>query len=302
MVTTVDRVFARLPGPIVTLYETLRLYSAIRGEQRAAASAYYALFSIVPLVALILSIGSIFVDPVQIRTALEDFAPITVAQREMILTSVDNLQKIRSSVSVVSLIILVWTSLRFFQAIVRAVNDAWRTRAIPWWQLPLKNLVMIAVIGSSLVLGIFVPAVIQGLRHVVESLDAVIAVHLPTSDLTAIFAALDWSRYLVSAIVLFYAFTMLYMLAPRCRVKFSEVWFPAIIVTILLQITQVAFISVLPHFIHYSEIYGSISSLMLLLFWIYISGQIIILGACFSATAAGGHATAPEPTPSTEGN
>ncbi len=287
---------SRLPRPVATLCRSIHLYTAIDGEQRAAAFAYYAIFSIVPLVALLLAVGSFFVDPVEIRTALEDFAPITIAQREMILTSVDNLDKVRGGVGAASILILIWTSLRFFQSLVRAVNDAWHTRPIPWWQLPLKNLAMIAVIGSSLVLGILIPALIQGIRHVIESLDAVIAVHLPASNLSGIFAVLDWSRYLVSAIVLFYAFTMLYMLAPRCRVTFKQVWLPALIVSVLLQITQVAFVSVLPHFLLYSQIYGTISSLMLLLFWIYISGQIIIIGACLCATAANNHNLVITPT------
>lgn len=291
-----DNFLSKLPRPLATFFRALHLYFAINGGQRAAAFAYYALFSIVPLVALLLSVGSFFVDPTGIRNALEDFAPITVAQRETILTAVDNLDKVRGRVGAASILILIWTSLRFFQALVRAVNDAWNTRPIPWWQLPLKNLAMVAVIGSSLVLGILIPALIQGIRHVIESLDAVIAVHLPASNLDAIFTVLNWSRYLVSAIVLFYAFALLYMLAPRCKVRFSQVWLPALFVTVLLQITQVAFVGVLPHFIHYSEIYGPISSLMLLLFWIYISGQIIIVGACLCATAANNHAMMITPT------
>lgn len=294
----VDTFLSRLPRPLATLCRAIHLYAAISGEQRAAAFAYYALFSIVPLVALLLAVGSFFVEPSDIRTALEDFAPITDAQQELILTSVDNLERIRGGVGAASILILTWSSLRFFQALVRAVNNAWKTHPIPWWQLPLKNLAMIAVIASSLFLGILIPALIQGVRHVVESLDAVIAVHLPASNLSFIFAVLDWSRYLVSGIVLFYAFVLLYVLAPRCKVRFAEVWLPALIVTILLQITQVAFVSVLPHFIHYSEIYGSISGLMLLLFWIYISGQIIILGACLCATAANNHALMVTPTSS----
>jgi membrane protein len=145
---------------------------------------------------------------------------------------------------------------------------------------------MVAVIGSALVLGILIPAIIQGVRKAVTALDSFLAAHLPGLDLAAIFQALDLSRYLVSAIVLFYAFTMLYKLAPRRKVRLSEVWLPALVVTLLLQIVQVGFVSILPRFINYSSIYGSIGGLMLLLFWIYITGQIIILGGCLSATIA----------------
>ncbi len=278
----------RLPRPPANLVRAVILYGEINGEQRAAAFAYYALFSIVPLAALVLSLGSFFFDSGDIQAAIENFAPVTEAQRNLIFNSVDNLERVRGKVSLVSISILTWTALRFFQALVRAVNEAWRMEPIPWWQVPLKSIVMIAVIGSSLVLGIVIPAIIQVVRQVAETLEQVLAVTVPGVDLAAIFAVLDWSRYLVSAIVLFYAFAMLYRLAPRRRLKvtFSQVWLPALLVAILLQVVQVAFVNLLPKFMNYSEIYGSISSLMLLLLWIYVSGQIIIIGGCLCATTA----------------
>jgi Ca2+-transporting ATPase len=278
----------RLPRPIRTLFRAIQLYVLIGGEQRAAAFAYYALFSIVPLAALILSIGSFFFDSSDILSAIENFAPITEAQRRLIFSSVENLERVRGSVSALSITVLIWTALRFFQALVLAVNEAWRTAAIPWWQVPLKSLFMIAVIGTALVLGIVIPAIIQVVRQLAESLEHILSVTVPQVDLAAIFAVLDWSRYLVSAIVLFYAFAMLYRFAPRRRlnVRFSQVWLPALVVSIFLQVVQVGFVNLLPRFINYSEIYGSISSLMLLLLWIYVTGQIIIIGACLCASDA----------------
>ncbi len=278
----------RLPRPIRRLLEAIQLYILIGGEQRAAAFAYYALFSIVPLAALILSIGSFLFDSSDIQSAIANFAPVSEAQRLLIFTSVDNLERVRGSVGVLSVTILIWTALRFFQALVLAVNEAWRTAAIPWWQVPLKSLLMVAVIGTAFVLGIVIPALIQVVRQVAESLEHILAVTVPGIDLAAIFAVLDWSRYLVSAIVLFYAFAMLYRLAPRRRsnVRFSQVWLPALLVSVFLQVVQVGFVTLLPRFINYSEIYGSISSIMLLLLWVYVSGQIIIIGGCLCAVIA----------------
>ncbi len=284
---------------------TFQIFSAIGGEQRAAAFAYYALFSMVPLVALMLSVGSLFFSPEDIHAAIAEFAPVGPEQRQIIFESVETMQRARGGVSIVSIVILMWTSLRFFQALVRAVNAAWATEELPWWQLPLKNLVMVAVIASALVLGIVIPAVIQGLRQLVTALDDFLSIHLPGIDLAAFFQVLDLSRYLVSAAVLFYAFAMLYKLAPRRRVLFSEVWISALFVSISLQLIQVAFVTILPRFINYSNVYGSIGGLMLLLFWIYITGQIIIIGGCLSVVLTktkSGALKIPPPTPSTGGN
>ena len=77
---------------------------------------------------------------------------------------------------------------------------------------------------------------------------------------------------------------MLYMLSPRRRVRFQQVWLPALLVTFTLQGCQIAFVSYLPRVINYG-VYGVIGSLMLLLLWVYVSGIIIIMGGCLCAAA-----------------
>jgi len=282
----IGRLKAALGAIWKTLLATFHIYSKISGEQLAAAFAYYALFSMFPLVALLLAVGSFFFNPEEVHSAIQQFVPISDQLTEFIFSTVKEMEDARGGVSLISFFVLMWTSLRFFQALVRGVNAAWETEAIPWWQMPVKNLIMIAVIGSALALGVLAPAVIQGIRQAVLALSGYLTQHFPRIDLQGIVDAVNLSRYLVSALVLFYAFTMLYMLAPRRKVLFSEVWLAGLIVTILLQLLQVAFVNILPRFINYSAVYGSIGTLMLLLFWIYITGQIIIIGGCLSVARA----------------
>lgn len=278
------------PPPLVqrtwaTIVLTLRIFSRIDAEQRAAAFAYYALFSMIPLVALLLSVGSMFFDAETVHRAITEYIPLGAAEHEMIFRLAADLERKRGGISVLSIAILSWTSLRFFQALVRAVNRAWHTIPIPWWQMPLKNFAMIAVVGSGLGIGILIPAITQGVAKGLATLEHLIAEQFPGVYLAPMIALLDWSRVIVGALVLFYTFTMLYKLAPRRRVTFRQVWLPALVVTLAVQICQVAFVNYLPRFVDYG-IYGTIGGLMLLLMWIYLSGLIIIAGGCLSAAMA----------------
>lgn len=264
--------------------KAVELFGQIDAEQRAASFAYYALFSLVPMVALMLSVGSIFFSEEVVHRTIEEFVPIGSAQQDILWTMVRDLESARGGVSVVSLLVLGFTSLRFFQALVRAVNRAWHTVEIPWWQMPLKNLAMLGVFGGGLILGILVPAIIQSVVNALRGLETAISDYVPaTGQLLDLLPILDLSRFLVGGGVLFYAFSMLYMLAPRRRVRFRQVWLPALGVTVAMQAVQIGFVTFLPRVVNYNVVYGSVGALMLLLLWIYVNGMIIIAGACFCA-------------------
>jgi YihY family inner membrane protein len=267
-------------------WEAVKTFSEIDGEQRAASFAYYALFSLVPLFALMLTVGSSFFDSQDVIRSVERYFPMGEPQQAFMWQMVASLEKSRGSVTIVSFVILTWCSLRFFQALVRGVNRAWHTVEIPWWQLPLKNLLMIAVLASALLIGLLAPALLQGAKKVAVAFKDFLESQIPALNLDMLVGLFDLSRYAVAGAVLFYSFTLLYMLAPRRRVFFKQVWVPALLVTLALQFCQNAFVNYLPRFVNYNAIYGAVGVMMLLMLWVYITGVIIFLGACFCSAAA----------------
>ncbi len=268
-----------------TIVRTVNIYVEIDGEQRAASFAYYVLFSLFPLFALLLTVGSNFLNPTEIIGTIEGFLPIDAPQQKWIWEAVNHLETARSGVGTISVLILLWSSLRFFQALVRGVNRAWHTVEIPWWQMPLKNLLMVLIISSALFAGLLAPALLQGVRDVLLAAETFIQVHFPHFNLHLFSSLLDLSRYVIGGAVLFCSFSLLYKFAPRRSVLFSQVWFPSLLVTVSLQVCQVAFVNYLPRFVNYG-IYGAVGGLMLLLLWVYFSGIIIILGGCLCAALA----------------
>jgi YihY family inner membrane protein len=267
-------------------WEAVKTFSEIDGEQRAASFAYYALFSLVPLFALMLTVGSSFFDSQDVIRSVERYFPMGEPQQVFLWQMVASLEKSRGSVTIVSFVILIWCSLRFFQALVRGVNRAWHTVEIPWWQLPLKNLLMIAVLASALLIGLLAPALLQGAKKIAVAFKDFLESQIPALNLEALVGLFDLSRYALAGAVLFYSFTLLYMLAPRRRVFFKQVWVPALLVTLALQFCQNAFVNYLPRFVNYNAIYGTVGVMMLLMLWVYITGVIIFLGACFCSAAA----------------
>jgi YihY family inner membrane protein len=268
------------------LRETVLIYGRISGGESAAAFAYYALFSLVPLVALLLTIGSYFFPADSVFETIHRFVPMGEDQQELLWSMVHGLEKARGGVSVVSILILTWASLRFFHSLVLSINHAWGTRRLPWWQMPVKNLVMIAAMGGALIVGTVVPAALQGIARALHALEALIKQHFPLLDVGRLLALVDISRYVGGTLVLFYSFSVLYMLAPRHRTRFSQIWQPALAVSMLLQVGQAFFVHLAPKLINYSAIYGAMGSMMFLLLWVYMAGVIIIGGGCLCAALA----------------
>ena len=263
--------------------ETVAIYQRIGGEQNAAAFAYYALFSLVPLVTLLMTLGTFFFPGDTEMSAIHRFFPIGEEQQKLLWNMVEGLENKRGSVGIVSLLILTWASLRFFQSLVLSINHAWGTRRLPWWQMPVKNLAMIFAMSGALLIGTVVPAILQGIARALHSLEALINLYFPMVNVERLLAVVDFSRYVVGTLVLFYSFAVLYMLAPRIRVSFSQIWMPALLVSFLIQIGQAFFVNIAPKLINYSAIYGTMGSMMFLLLWVFIAGVIIIGGGCLCA-------------------
>lgn len=266
---------------------TVRIYGEIDVEQRAAAFGYYALFSLVPLVALVFVFGSSVFSRQDVIHTLRQVAPIGPEELNFFWQIVDRMEKSRGSVGVVSIVIFLWASLRFFQALVRGVNRAWHSIEIRWWEGPLKNLAMVATLVSAVILGILTPGILQLARNIAYSLEAFLLgsyfSRLYPRDLHLIFSLVDLGRYVLSTGVLFYAFSVLYMLSPRRKVRFSQIWLPALLVTIFVQLSQIFFVNYLPRFINYNYVYGALGGLMFFLMWIYFCGLFILGGGCMCA-------------------
>ena len=169
----------RLQGVWRTIVHTTNIYLEIDGEQRAAAFSYYVLFSLFPLFALLLTVGSSFFNSGQIIDTIKSFLPFSGPQQNFIWEAVHQLEVARGGIGVVSVIIFLWCSLGFFHALVHGVNRAWHTVEIPWWQAPLKNLLMILILASALFAGVIGPAILQGLRNGLLAAESFLEKHFP---------------------------------------------------------------------------------------------------------------------------
>jgi YihY family inner membrane protein len=249
-------------------------YSRIDGEQCAASFAYYAFFSLFPLILLLVVVGTLFI-PDRILAArrvveeVQQFVPLQPKDKAVLVVTIDNTIQNGLGAGILGLVALVWSALRFFQALVIGVNRAWGFKDYNWWKLPLKNLFIIGILISALLLGLGAPVLFNGLKSVHYFDISLIAGWLPT--------------FLPPAI-LFYGLLMFYKFAPRRSPPFAHVWMSALVVTLFLEVGQIGFGWYLATFANFNALYGVFGTIMGLLLWIYFSGVMMLFGGCLAAT------------------
>jgi len=264
-------------------------FSAIDGAQRAAAFAYYAFLSLFPLLMLLVTAGSFFVDrdraANEVIAYVEGYVPLDEGMKDHVFDTIAGVVEARSEAGVLAFVVLVWSSLKFFTALIRAVNRAWAAELHNWWRLPLKSFMLLGLLASAVLLGIGMPVVAR------------LAWNWVMPDAGWASRLYELVGFILPLLVLFYGVALFYKLAPRRPTRFSEVWLPALLVTMLLRLLETLFVFYLQHFARFSAVYGAFGSVVALLMWIYLSGSLLIFGACLCASRTTASGTAEPAAP-----
>jgi Ca2+-transporting ATPase len=248
------------------------------GDQRAAAFAYYLLLSLLPLVFILVSAGSLFVErEVATREVvqwIERYVPLTGEQERGVVENIQGVLESRGKISLAAFPFLLWGALKFLRTLIRTTNRIWHSHAYSWWQLPLKSLALLGVMLGAALLGILLPGIARLARSWLASY-----LEFPGWAFALLFNILPW-------LVLFCGVIMIYRLAPSRSTKFSEVWIGALIATGLIWACEWLFLLYAVNFADFNVLYGALGGVAALLLWIYLSSCIGVFGICLCAAQA----------------
>ena len=262
------------------LWRTITKYVETDGELRAASFAYYAFFALFPLVLLFISLGTMVLGDKNIVTSqvigfVNAYIPVSPNEQNVVEATLHGVLRSRGQAGLVALLALAWSSLRFFQALVHGVNRAWGTHEYAWWHLPLANLGMVAILGSTLLLGVVAPVIMK-------AIEAYWASH-GVAGYELVVSSFQIARLILPSLVLLYGLVMFYKYAPRRKTLVKEVWVGALVVTLLLQLVAKLFVIYAVNFAKFNALYGTLGGVVAVLMWIYLSGTMIIFGGCLCA-------------------
>ncbi len=241
----------------------------------SAQLAYYFLLSLFPLLIVLFTL--IPYIPIHQQDMLElvrEFAPADALN--LIKKTVSEVMSHRSKgLLSFGIIGTLWSASNGINAVVRAFNKAYnvkesRSFIIARGVAILLTLGMIVVFLLALVLPIFGKEIGIYLFAKIGYSDEFIKL---------------WSTLslAVSAIILFILFTGLYWIAPNVKLRCRAAFPGAAFATLGWMVSSMGLSFYVGNFSNYTLTYGSIGTIIVLMFWLYISAFIIILGGEINA-------------------
>lgn len=257
-------------------------FSEDKVPKLSASLAYYTVFSLGPLLIVIIFLGSIFYEGMEdtIYQQMQGFVGSdAAAQIEDIIrnASLSGKSTMAATIGVITLLIGATT---VFGEIQDSINTIWGLKPKP--KAGMLKLVMDRLLSFGIIASLgFLLLVSLAVTTVVESLNDRLKDIFP--DVTVgIFYVLNLVITLAVVTVLF---AVIFKVLPDARIKWRDVWAGAFATAVLFLIGKM----LIALYVSKSDIgstYGAAGSLVVLLVWIYYSAFILYFGAEFTKAYA----------------
>ena len=105
--------------------------------------------------------------------------------------------------------------------------------------------------------------------------------HYTIYEWRPIFSFFKWP---VSILLIYVNLKLIYTIAPSKNISSSSTKYGAMFTTIIWTIATAVFSSYLKYFTSYNVIYGNLSSIIILMMWLYIISYVFVLGIAINVT------------------
>jgi membrane protein len=268
---------------------SVRKFFEHRMTTYAAALAYRGLFGLFPFVLILVVLAGTLGLSAFIETSFaqqskqnvpQQLEPVVEQGREQIQPLERMIAQAERQAEGELLIFGVGVALWSTSALARTLTDAfnvayetaesrpgWKRFALSWAFGPVLALVVIVSIGLMLV----GPRLIERITELV--------------GLDEVFVLLwGWLRFPVALSLLAVVLSLVYRFGPDARVRFRSVRLGAALAVLLWAISSVGFSFYLAIFADYGVTYGSLGAAVGLLFYLYLSASVVLLGVEVNAT------------------
>ena len=266
----------------VALWRALKTVIGSNGFDIGAALAYYLLLALFPLVALVIVGLSAFIDAAVIRrTVTEVVVFYFPSSKEFLGQAIDHLFTARLAASLIALGAMLFGAQGLFMAANRGVNRVFDCppRRVLGVTVSTFATVIIAVVLFLFSVGLTVA--FQLALGVIEDLPRIGG---PLNDLLVLMGRVGsvLAPFLIAAMV----FVIVYKYLPNRYVGWSNATFGAIVTVILFELAKYGFFWFANLASQRSILYGSLSSVILLLVWSHVAGMIFLYGAAITKEAS----------------
>lgn len=253
----------------------LRVKSEISNDHvsiSAAGVAFYALLAIFPALAALIGIAGLMLDPATVESQLSQAAAVLPQEAAQILQ--DQARKVAENSSGASLaaigglLLALYSASSGMRTLMEAMNIAYdeeEKRGFVRLYVTALLLTLVLIVGVIITLGAMV----------------VLPALLGSIGLGSVFqTALTYGRWPVLALLMILGLAIVYRYGPsRENARWRWTTPGSVVATVLWLIASILFSIYVQNFGSYTETYGALGGVIILLMWFWISAFVVLLGA-----------------------
>jgi membrane protein len=266
------------------LKNSFKGFSNDRITKMSSSLSYYTLFSMAPLLIIIISLSGIFLgqDAAQgkIYDQLSNFIGSNAASQLQTMIQNASLSGKSKLAAIIGIITLIVGATTVFAQIQDTINYIWGIKPKPKksWLNFLKN----RFLSFSVIIGLaFLLLVSLTLSTLIDGFSDALKAHFP--QITVVFLYII--NTLITLIVTALIFGAIFKVLPDAKIRWKDVLTGAITTAVLFMLAKFG----ISFYISKSNVgttYGAAGSLVILLFWVYFSAMILYFGAEFTKAYA----------------
>lgn len=270
---------SRFKNIIAFLKEVFTNFSDDKVLKFSAALSYYTVFSIAPILTIIISIfARIFGrDAVQNQVFSQINGLVGNEAAKQIQDMIINTNKSGNTLiaSIISIVVLVFTATAIFGEVQDSINSIWGLKSKP--KAGIIKLVINRLISFSLIISLgFVAMVSLVLDAAVTAVSDLLAT-IPGVGVYFVMII----NYALNFTVVAFMFSVMFKVLPDAKIKWRDVIKGAVITAILFIIGKELIKWYVDTF-NPGSVYGAAGSIVILLLWVYYTAIILYFGAEFT--------------------
>lgn len=239
-------------------------------KDMSASIAYFTFLSLFPMILGLFSIGGYFLESDEAQSRIVQFIGQVLPQSlDFVTRNIESLIRLRGVVGMASAVVLMWSASKMVAAISRGINNALGfDRPYAHYVSRLRNFGLMLTVAVL----IFVTIAVTPLLGVINELprefvdgDNDRILNLISSHA----AGLALSAVLLSA---------LYWLIPYQRLPWISLLPGIAVAAVCLEVGKDLFALYVGNLSRIDAVYGSVSSIIVLLVWLYFSARVLIFG------------------------
>ena len=261
------------------LAEAFNRYVMEGGMTHGAALTYYAVFSLGPLLLIATAIAGWFFGEEEAQGELRDkldemFGGETAGTIEALLSGV-RARTASGWAAIIGVVVLLYSASSVMRQLKESINFVWQVphlREATWWKWAehyLVSLVGVLIAGLLLIVSLLSTTFLAAMKKYLPE-------GLPYSGNVLLSVEFGVTVVFVTIVC-----ALIFKFLPETRVLWRYVWLGAFGTALLFSLGKLG-MGLYLGWLSAASFYGAMSSFMILLFWMYYSAQVLILGAYFT--------------------